>query len=259
MTNDSIQTTSLEFFAPITLSYVAVCLTWVLIRWMLRERWPEEEPAETDHRWLDFLMVVIAGVGVFGIGAAYRNDLLLPTTGGPLDALIVVVNLCLPYSPIFAILVARRQSFSTVWINLESIHWKLLVGLLASVIGVAIFVGLRSEWNRVGEILADCVSVHSLSHAPAVFLEAVAVAFVFVRLKWVTGAGLAVLTGSLLFAAGHIPSGIESGRNLFEILAFFVFNTAIAAFIFAVVVRSRDVIWIAVPHYFLDVAIGAFK
>jgi hypothetical protein len=33
----------------------------------------------------------------------------------------------------------------------------------------------------------------------------------------------------------------------------------LAAAIFGVVARSRDVIWIAIPHYILDVAIGAFR
>lgn len=228
------------------------------MKYSSRRKWPDEPLVETEHKWVDLLMVAVGITGVFAVGEAYRNDWLIPKTGSWTDHPISALNLSLPFAPIFLVLLIRRQSLATVWISSISIQWKLLAGVVASLAGVACFLAMRGELNRGEEILKDSMTIHSLIHAPAVFLEAVAIAFLFVRLKWVTGGFFAVLIGSLLFAAAHIPSGIQGGRPTIEIVQFFFFNTALAAFIFGVVAKSRDVIWIAIPHYFLDVAIGAF-
>lgn len=93
---------------------------------------------------------------------------------------------------------------------------------------------------------------------PAVFLEGVAVAFVYDRLRWVIGGPLAIWIPCLLFAAAHVPRSLDAGRPLDEVLVWFAFNTLLPAMIFSVVARSRDIIWIALPHYVLDAASGAF-
>ncbi|MGI9517777.1 MAG: hypothetical protein ACR2NP_12070 [Pirellulaceae bacterium] len=219
------------------------------------DRWPREEDVETDRPWLDAMMVLLAAVGVFAIGAAYRRGWLL--TGE--SEFVTAVNLCIPYLPIFVVLAIRRQSMATVWLTSRALPWKLFTGLLAAAVGLLVFIAMRGEWSRVPQIIGEMGGRRSWIHAPAVFLEALAVAFVFVRLHWLLKRPwIAVLIPCLLFAAGHVSSGIESGRSTWELAAFFVFNSALAAAIFSVVVRSRDVIWIAIPHFVLDIAIDAF-
>ena len=90
------------------------------------------------------------------------------------------------------------------------------------------------------------------------FLEGVAIAFVYERLRWAMGGWASIWVPCLLFAAAHVPRSIESGRPPEEILIWFGFNTLLPAMILLVLRRSRDVIWIFFPHYLLDVAIGAF-
>ncbi len=118
---------------------------------------------------------------------------------------------------------------------------------------------MRGEFERFPQILEELIESRSWIHAPAVFLEAAAVAFVLVRLQWVTRPAIALIVPCLLFAAAHFPSGIASGRTPLELIAFFVFNAGLAAAIFSVVMKSRDIVWIAVPHFVLDIAIGAFE
>ena len=142
------------------------------------------------------------------------------------------------------------------WIDLISV---LLVAIgVFAIGGLLLFQLLRGEIAATGQVLQKSISLHALSHFPAVFLEAVAVAFVLVRLKWVVGTLWAIAIPSLLFALAHVPSGIENDRSVAELVTFFVFNSCIAAAIFGVVAKSRDVIWIAIPHYILDVASGLF-
>lgn len=255
---DQIQSASMEFFWPIASAYVAVCMVWLILRRLAQSRWRDEPKIGTEHRWLDFGMIFVAAVGTFGIGAAYRKDLLIPKFAEPWSDLSTTINLCLPFLPIFLILLIRRQSLNTIWISKESIHWKIATGMISAAVGLFVFLGLRSEINRLPEVLNGLVNVRSWIHAPAVFLEAVAVAFVFTRLRWVAHPAFALLIPCLLFAAAHVPSGISSGRSTWEIIGFFVFNTVLSAFIFWIVTKSRDVIWIAIPHFVLDIATGVF-
>ena len=67
-----------------------------------------------------------------------------------------------------------------------------------------------------------------------------------------------MLIPCLLFAIAHVQRGIDSGQTTSELIAFFVLNTALPFVIFLTVVRSRDVVWIGLVHYLLDVATRAF-
>ena len=121
-----------------------------------------------------------------------------------------------------------------------------------------VFCGVRGEWGRIPEVLAETVGGRELAHFVPVFLEAVGVAFVFVRLQWVMGRTWALLVPCLLFALAHVPGQLDDGRSAFHIAAFFALDTLLPLVIFAVVVRSRDVIWIGFAHYIMDVAIDSF-
>lgn len=253
---DRIQTATVDFFWPIASAYVAVCIVWLIVRALAKTRWKDEPNVESDHPWLDFGMIFVAAAGIFGLGAAYRNDLLIPMIPEPWSNLSTAINLCLPFVPIFLILLVRRQSLSTIWISGDSLHWKIAVGVISALAGLLVFLGLRGEFHRFPVVLLGLCHVNSWIHAPAVFLEAVAVAFVFIRLRWIAHASLALLIPCMLFAAAHVPSGIASGRPSLEITAFFFFNTLLSAFIFSIVMKARDVVWIAIPHFVLDIAIG---
>ena len=256
--SEQIQSATGDFFVPIAAAYVAVCVTWLITKKLAGHRWPDEAPIETDRPWLDLGMIFVAIAGAFGLGEAYRRNLLIPDLAGPWSAISTTLNLCIPYAPIILILAIRRQNLATLWISNRAMTWKITTGSLAAVAGVMIFLALRAELARLPHVANGFLELHSWIHAPAVFLEAVAVAFVFTRLRWVCHPLLALVIPCLLFALAHVPSGIAGDRTGFEIAMFFVFNTSLAMFIFSVVMRSRDVIWIFIPHFVLDMAIEAF-
>ena len=257
---EQVQTVSIEFFVSIIAVYMCVCLTWLLARKLIKtEQWPEEEDPYTDRKWIDVLMVVAVAAGVLALGQVYRAGWLLPDFHGKWKYLSGCINLSIPFLPIFLCLIVRRQATNTIWMTTNAIGWKLIVGTAAAIVGMLVFYVARWDFTALPGVVGKSFSLHSLSHAPAVFLEAVAIAFVFVRLKWVAGTIAAIFIPSVLFAIAHVPSGIEAGRSVPELLAFFALNVFLPAAIFATVARSRDIIWIAIPHYFLDVAIGAIK
>lgn len=253
-----VQTATTDFFVPIALAYIAVCVVWLVTRAVAQSRWEEEPHRETERPWLDFGMIFVAAISVLGIGQVYRQGWLLPALPGAWGNLTAAINLCIPYVPLFLIVAIRRQPLDTVWISKRALPWKIGTGILAALVGVFVFYGARAELERLPEVVTGLMKSRSWVHAPAVFLEAVAVAFIFVRLRWVSNSVIAIAVPCTLFALAHVPSGFASDRPLWEIGAFFVFNSALAALIFSVVMRSRDVIWIAIPHFVLDIAIRAF-
>ena len=258
MEQDQVQEASADFFIPIAVAYMVVCATWIVMKWIAGNHWRGETAPESKRPWLDFGLVFVAAVGVFAIGQLYRNDWLLPGVEGRMNQVISSINLCIPYLPIFLILVIRKQPLSTVWLSGRSLHWKFATGVVSAIFGLLVFAALRGDLSTLGKIGPRLLQPHSWVHAPAVFLEAVAVAFVFVRLRWICHPALAILIPSVLFALAHVPGSIEEGRAIWEIVAFFLFNTALPAAIFTVVAISKDVIWIAIPHFLLDIAIDAF-
>ena len=132
------------------------------------------------------------------------------------------------------------------------------MGLVAAILAVVTFSRLSDATDRLTTIAADALALRSLAHAPAVFLEGVALAFVYERLRWVMGGRWALFAPCLLFAAAHLPRSLAAGRPIEEVLFWFSANTLLPMMILGVVAKSRDVIWIAIPHYAMDVAIGAF-
>lgn len=106
-------------------------------------------------------------------------------------------------------------------------------------------------------ILSRLLEPQRLVNLPAIVLEGVAVAFVFVRLRWALGLGPAVLVPAMLFAAAHVPGQLHQGHRLAYVIAFFVFNASLTTAVLLVADRSADVLWLGLIHYVLDVAIAA--
>ncbi len=244
---------------PLASAYMVICLCWWLIKFAAGKRWEEADILESDRPWLDSLMVVAAAIGVFLFGQAYNAGYRLSPWSGYWDYLRVTINLTIPFTPIFLILAVRKQSVKTVWLSSQALHWKLAVSLIASLFGVATYLTLAGEWYRINEILRDSFTLHSLSHAAPVFLEGVAIGFVFVRLRWITNRWLAILIPCVMFAAAHIPRFLESDQSLLGITVFVAFNTVVVAMVLSTSMRACDIIWFFLPHYFMDIAIGAFN
>jgi len=117
---------------------------------------------------------------------------------------------------------------------------------------------LRSEWRRWPAVVGKSLSLDGLSNFVAIFLEGVALAFLFVRLKWVTNLRVALAIPALLFALAHVPGMLSDGDPWWHMVLMSLATGAISRFVLYTCDRLKDIIWIGLVHYFLDAAISAF-
>jgi len=247
------------FILPLLLAYSAVCLSW-----FGTERknllWEVEKAETSENPRLDLILALLATVAILGIGQFYSAGYLLPRSGNTaLDKLLIwPFNNLLIFSPIFLLLFFRKQKLNTIYLSKSELLKKITFGFFASFVGIFVFTGLRGEWQRLPEILQAAYSLDSISNFPAVFLENVALAFLFIRLKWATNLKWALGIPAILFALAHVPSSLAEGDPWTHILTFFFLTGSITIFVLYTLDRSKDIIWLGFVHYFMDLAIKAF-
>jgi hypothetical protein len=251
------QTASLYFLAPVAAAYLAACGLYLAYDWRAKLSHREGPLAESDRPNLDLLLVLVAGGAIFLLGWAYRAGWLLPTGSSVLGRIGWLVDNCIIYSPIAFVLAVRRQGTRTVFLSTRRLGEKFLLGLALGVIAVTLYGALRGEIAEVPGYLISAPAADKAVDFLPVFLEGVALAFAFVRLRWRVGVAAAIAIPSVLFAAAHVPGQIEAGRDLAHIVVFFAFNTVLPAAILWTVAQSRDVVWIGLVHYLMDIAIRA--
>jgi hypothetical protein len=161
------------------------------------------------------------------------------------------------FSPIGLVLWARRQSLDTVFVSPRRLPEKFALGLVLGILSLSLYSALRGEASLIPSRLLSATTLDKLVDFLPVFLEGVALAFGYVRFRWLAGTILALTLPPVLFAAAHIPAQIANERTLAYMAVFFAFNTVLGSAILWTVARSRDVIWIGIVHYLVDVAIEA--
>jgi hypothetical protein len=251
------QTAEAFFFLPVAAAYLAACGGWLLYNRRSREIVIEPPLPASDRPVLDFLLALAAAAGILLLGSVYRHGWLLPTAPTLAGRIGWLVDNLIIFSPLAALLWIRGQSIDTIFLSPRRWFEKILLGLALGIVSVSIYLGLRGEFSDLPRVLAASVAPDKLVDFLPVFLEGVAVAFGFVRFRWLVGLVPALLVPAAVFAAAHIPGQLADERTLATIVAFFLFNTTLAAAILWVVQRSRDVIWLGLVHYLMDIAIRA--
>lgn len=246
------------FMVPIVLCYGIICGMWFLFDrlgwlWVIT---PIKAPVKP---WKEFLLAIVAAIAILGIGQLYSRGWLLPSPEHKVGAGISwMFNNVIIFSPIWLMVLLRKQSLNTVLISGQDVLKKITFGLVASLVGILVFIGLRNEWTRFPEILSHAASFKSLINFPAVFFENVALAFLFVRFRWAVGSKWAIIIPAILFAIAHIPGSVAEGDSWEHILAFALLTSSLTVLILYTAYRSRDILWLGFVHYLVDVAIKAF-
>lgn len=219
------QSTTWFFLGPVATAYLVAAALWLAYDWRYKLCASEPPLEESDHSYWDLLLTVVTAAGIFLFGEVYRRDWLLPAGSTPVGRLGWFVDNLIIFSPIAVVLAVRRQSPRTVFLSPTRLPEKIGLGLALGVIAVTLYSALRGEVREVPGYLVSALSPNKIVDFFPVFMEGVAVAFAFVRLRWVTGTALAILIPSLLFAAAHVPGSLAEGRDWGYIAIFFAFNT----------------------------------
>jgi hypothetical protein len=251
------QTASLFFFMPVAAAYLAACGGWLIYDRRSHGTVVEPPLPDSDRPVLDFLLTLAAGAGILLLGSVYRQGCLLPTGPTLAGRCCWLVDNLIIFSPIAGVLWLRGQGPSTIFLSARRWFEKVLLGLGLGVASVTIYLALRGEISDLTRVFAASVAPDKLVDFLPVFLEGVGVAFGFVRFRWLVGLAPALIVPAAVFAAAHIPGQLADERTMATIVAFFLFNTSLAATILWVVQRSRDVIWLGMVHYLMDIAIRA--
>jgi len=201
---DRVQEASVRFFIPIILAYLTACGGWLLLeRFRLVPRSTKPFPT-TDRPWLDLFAAVVATVGIFALGSCYRAGLLLPSGPGWVHHLTWTINNLIIFSPIALVLVFRRQGSTTILLSPKNVERKVTAGAVLGIATTAVFLTLRSELSHIGTVLVGIVDKDNATNFLPVMLEGVALAFLFVRIRWVFGPVVALLAPSVLFVVVYI-------------------------------------------------------
>ncbi len=247
------------FIIPLTVAYTSICALWFFLN-RRGKLWEIESIETSGQPWMDLGLGFLASIGIFGIGQLYSAGYLIPKTGTTLINQLIIwpLNNLLIFSPIFLVLLFRQQNLKTVFIARKQAGLKLAFGLGASALGILLFVALRGEWDRIPEILGDAIKVEKLSNFPAIFFENVALAFLFVRLKWALSTKWAIGIPAILFALAHVPGSVAEGDPWMHIAIFFLLTGSLTTVILYTAYRSRDILWLGLVHFFMDIAIKSF-
>ena len=251
---EDIQQSEWLFYLPITLSYTVACLfayySYAKIGLLAKTELPP--PARPG---IELMLALVAIVCILLVGRLYTAGYLLSSE---YKSATWIINNLIIYSPIFVILLIRKQSLATVWLSPEKWYWKIGIGIVLGFVTVLLFLLLRSELHRLPTVWAKAFSAQGLSNFVAVFLEGVALAFLFVRLKWASNLRLALTLPALLFALAHVPNMLAEGDPWWHILLMSSATGFISVFVLYTCHRTNDIIWLGMVHYFLDAAINAY-
>lgn len=248
-----------NYFIPVILGYGIPCLLWFMFNKYWPLLWPKENITKPKKPIIDLGLGLVGAVAILLIGQLWSAGLLLPEGKDQslLNILIWWLNNLIIFSPIFIVLAIRKQSLNTLFLNRQELLLKLAFGLASSFIGVELY--MLFNGGHAPEIIAKAFEYDNARNFLPVFLEGVALAFLFVRLKWVVGLKWAIGIPAILFAAAHIPRALANDSSLEIIIIDSVLTAAVTVIVFATTAKSRDIIWLGLLHYFMDIAIGAFN
>lgn len=245
-----------EFFGPLVAAYLSACVTWLLVTRLRPKLWPPAPAVSTDRPWLDLGLATAAAIAMAGLNQADRNGYLLHAGTTAIGPLAFTLNQLIIFMPIAIVLIVRGQGPATVFLQPTGLPVKLLSGVVLGLLGVAVYLGMAKRLGEMPQILLSAVMPHSLENAIAIFLKAVAIAFLFVRVRWSFGLAAALIIPGLLQAIRFLPAQLNSHAPMDQIAIHLALCTLLSAGILYLVQLSGDVVWIAIVYYMIEVADG---
>ncbi|QSE98969.1 hypothetical protein [Fulvivirga lutea] len=240
-----------EHYGSLITSYALATIVWyVLYSYTSFGRfWKDDANPEMQKPSLELLYATFAIIGIIGVGQLYVNNLLIPNSGN--YKLIDALNQALIFSPVFILLLIRKQSTETIWLSKRNVGIRIVIGFGISLIALLVYHLERNNTAPIGEMLGNVYQPRNISHLVQVFMEDCAIALLFFRLSAWVGQKWSIAIVAFLFAAAHIPSLISTGASIQEFQNLFL-DTLIGTIVFTALSKSKDIAWFFPLHFALD-------
>lgn len=237
-------------YQALFLAYGVAMVGWLAVIRLLPNLWPHATFPEFRKPWQEVGWVFLAVLGIIAIGQLYQAGIRLPQTG-PFGQVLESVNQLAIFSPIFLLLYYRKQSLSTAWLSTKRIWPKIGVGFGLALMTIFMFTLFRSGSEGWVTVVQRVYHYQNLSFLVQVFLEDVAIAVLFVRIRSALGLRGAIIIVAALFALGHIPAMVSTGASFNE-LSSLILDTLLGVGVIFIVQKSADILWFWMIHFAMD-------
>ena len=256
-------------YYPLILAYATALLGWVVVHETLRRAprvhslWGAAAFDPQFRRpWVELALVLAAAVCVVGIGQIYMAGFRLPTDGSFVGTVSESINHLVIFSPIVLLAVWRRPvavkdwkswelTLRSMWLPPRRVLVRVVVGFSLAMLALGAFIAVHQSARPFLEVVGRSWAPRNADLLVQVFLEDVAIAVAFVRLRSALGLRGAIGLVAFLFAAAHIPAMLANGATLLE-LSHLLLDTALGVMVLLVLRRASDVWWFCPLHFTLD-------
>ncbi|HMB93948.1 MAG TPA: hypothetical protein VKP65_24070 [Rhodothermales bacterium] len=240
----------MENYVGLAAGYGVALGLWLFASRLLPGLWPATQPATFQHPWREVGWVLLACLGVIGLGQLWSAGIRLPIQG-PAGPLLEAINQVLIFAPLLGLLALRRQPLSTAWLPTHRIGTRLLLGLALALVALTIYLTVTDRLDTWLNTLARTYHPRQFGRMVQIFLEDILIAMLAVRFRAALGTTATVIIVAALFAAGHIPAYLAQGASFSE-LGSLVLDTALGIGILFGLLHGRDIWWFWVVHMTLD-------
>jgi hypothetical protein len=170
---------------------------------------------------------------------------------------IYLGQLLIVYSPIFLVLLWRKQGPATCFVRLEKLPCKAFLGVGLSMLAAFVFLAVRGEVGKLGPFLSTLARGRPVAMLQT-FLEGVALGFLVYRFGAWLGIRWSAVIVAVLFMAGHLPNYMAGTFHLSlgEALAMASAHAGIGVLVLVSMWKSQDIIVISFLHWFINAASG---
>lgn len=237
-------------YPPLFIAYAVALVGWVVADRLAPGVWPASSEMTFARPWREFGFALLAVIMVLLVGQLYVHGIRVPETGA-LRPLAASINQVLIYAPLLLLPLIRGQSWDSAWLSERKLGLRTVIGLVLAILGVTAYSLLRQGASYPWQMLGRIVRYGNLDILVQVFLEDVVIAILFIRFAATVGSKWAIVTVGALFAAAHIPAMLANGVPLRD-LGTVLLDAALGITIISIVRKSRDVAWIFLIHFCMD-------
>jgi hypothetical protein len=246
---------SASYYLGLWLAYATGLLGWVLLRVSFPRLWPSGLDYQFQHPWRETLFALLAALATVAIGQLAAHGKLLPEVSAVKTPIADLGNQVIIFSPFLFLLAIRRQPLRTAWLPARHAGWRLLAGVLLALCAAVVFAVVRHPPGSLVALLASVYHPRNTGYAAQVFLEDVAIAVLFMRLRAALGERrflAALFAVAFLFSAAHYPQHLRDGLSTLSATRMVMMDGLLASAVIYVLQRSNDILWFWPIHFSLD-------